>query len=298
MDPRTAVDSRMRKQRLQRASGLTLILALAACGKTPAPGGTQRNDTDGLEYVFVPAGTFQMGCVPQDSRCEDDEKPRHPVTLSRGFWIGKTEVTVGAYRRYANARGREMPPEPSFEEFFSNKGWAKQDHPIVNVSWDEAKAFCEWSGGRLPTEAEWEYAARGGRESIYPWGDTELPVKDGVKQANVADKNTEKYPGWTRFTGYDDGHVETAPVGSFAANNLGLHDMTGNVWEWSADWHQNGFSAASPQTDPKGPGSGRYKVARGGSWSNDPLLARLSKRAGYSDRLVYIGLRCVRDAAS
>jgi formylglycine-generating enzyme required for sulfatase activity len=278
---------------MKRAFRCAVILALAACTKDP--GGTRRNEKDGLEYVFVPAGTFQMGCVPQDSKCDEDEKPRHPVTLSRGFWIGKTEVTVGAYKRYASASGRGMPPEPEFEEFFNNKGWAQHDHPILNVSWDEATAFCEWSGGRLPGEAEWEYAARGRNESIYVWGDTEMPVKDGVKQANVADESAKKHPGWTIFKGYDDGYAESAPAGSFPANKAGLHDMTGNAWEWSADWH--GPYAASPETDPKGPASGRWRVARGGSWSNDPGDTRLSNRAGYGDRLVYIGLRCARDTA-
>ena len=285
---------------MKRAFCYTLVMALAACGTDPGgtdPRGTRRNDKDGLDYVFVPAGTFQMGCVPQDSACEGDEKPRHSVTLSSGFWIGKTEATVGAYKRYASASGREMPPEPS-KDFFDSKGWSQQDHPIVHVSWDEAKAFCEWSGGRLPTEAEWEYAARAGGESIYVWGDTEMPVKDGVKQANVADETTKKHPGWTIFKGYDDGYAETAPVGSFAANKFGLHDMTGNAWEWCADWYGADFYAASPgTTDPKGPTSGRYRMVRGGSWSNDPPFARVSTRRGDGDRLIYIGLRCVRDVA-
>jgi len=106
---------------------------------------------DGMEYVWIPPGGYQMGCVPTDSECDAREKPRHPVTIGRGFWLGRTEVTVAAYRRFAAATGRPMPTAPDF-----NQGWLHDTHPMVKVTWHDATAYCGWTEGRLPTEAEWE----------------------------------------------------------------------------------------------------------------------------------------------
>ena len=183
-----------------------------------------RNAKDALEYVYIPPGTFKMGCVPGDSGCDDDEKPRHEVTITRGVWLGKTEVTWGAYRRFfqvADAMG--------------NKGSGAGDrHPVVNVSWNDAVAFCSWSGGRLPTEAEWEYAARGGVEGKkYPWG-------------NSLDHEQANYSG----TGGRDRWDRTSPVGSFAPNGYGLYDMAGNVWEWVWDWYDANYDSTASGSDP------------------------------------------------
>ena len=129
-----------------------------------------------------------------------------------------------------------MPPAPNF-----NSKWEKGDHPIGSVTGEEAKAYCEWAGGRLPTEAEWEYAARGGKEGLkYPWGD-EISHDRG---------NYERKKGGT------------TPVGSYEANGFGLHDVAGNVWEWCADWFEEGYYAGSPQKEPPGPSGGTVRVLR------------------------------------
>jgi formylglycine-generating enzyme required for sulfatase activity/serine/threonine protein kinase len=249
---------------------------LPAPAVAPAPS-LRTNALDGLDYVRIPPGTFQMGCVPGDS-CDLDEQPRHPVTLGRELWMGRTEVTVGAYTRFTSGTRRSMPLAPAW-----NADWRDESHPMVNVTWEDARAFCEWSGGRLPTEAEWEYAARGGREgAIYPWGNT-----ISHEQAN--------------FEGVQgsDQWANTSPVGSFAANGFGLHDMAGNVWEWMADWYGETYYSGAPSTDPKGPPSGKSRVVRGGSWLTNARTLRASARPwlGPSDRYGALGFRCVRDAA-
>ena len=159
-----------------------------------------------IAWVTIPAGTFHMGCVPADRQCNTDEQPRHAVTISRGFQLMATEVTAGLYRALMGELD-EQPP------------WSTTpDHPAVIVTWDEAEAFCEKAGGRLPTEAEWEYAARGGREgAIYPWGDETPADKPGAPNGAALESDRPR------------------PVKSYTANGYGLFDIAGNVWEWTAD---------------------------------------------------------------
>ena len=211
-----------------------------------------------------------MGAVPGDDWAEDDEKPQHPVEITKGFWLGRTPVTVKAYQGFVKAAGRKMPDAPAF-----NANWKYGDHPIVNVDWHDAKAYCEWAVGRLPPEAEWEYAARGGKEGlIYP-DSNELTKKDAH---------------------YDsDG---TSTVGTFPAKGFNLYDMAGNVWEWMADWY--GPYREGEQADPKGPDKGEYKVGRGGSWrDNDPWGLRCCFRVRYGPdcRVNSVGFRCVREVS-
>lgn len=244
---------------------MLIVSLLFIHARTPPSQNTiQQNNTLGIEFIFVHGGTFQMGDVLGNG--DRDEKQVHPVTVS-DFYLSKAEITVAQYRAFCKATRRKMPPAPE---------WRWQDnHPIVNVSWYDAKAFCDWAGYRLPTEAEWEFAARNRGEAIqYAWGNA-LPLD---KQAgNVADESLKKYnPKTIIFENYNDGYPYTAPVASYSPNGLGLYDMTGNVWEWCADWY--GKYEENPGIDPKGPPSGRYKVLRGGSWINDPQSSRTTNR--------------------
>jgi sulfatase modifying factor 1 len=266
--------------------------AYALQAPQPAAREVWSNPKDGLEYVFVPPGGFQMGCVPDDARCDmNNEQPRHPVTLTRGLWLSRTEATVAAFRRFARATGRDEPAKgdsPRHESL-----------PVENVSWDDAKAFCDWGGGYLPTEAQWEYAARAGRDGvIYVWGNDPLPVVGGRPQENVADSRLDKLrPGYLFIEGYDDGFAEAAPVGSFAPNAFGLYDLGGNVVEWVADRYAATYYASSPRQDPRGPSAGETRVIRGGGWWSYPGNLNLSHRdhnwTGH--RGPGLGFRCARD---
>ncbi len=232
-------------------------------------------DRAGLEYVYIHPGSFQMGAVPGDSEAQGDESPRHRVTISRGFRMSRTEVTVRAYKRFCDATGRSMPPAPDF-----NLGWRNLDHPIVRVTWNDAVAYCRWAGVRLPTEAEWEYACRAGTSTKYYWGNN----MDG------------------RYAWYSvNCDLRTHEVRGRQPNEWGLYDMLGNVWEWCSDWYDDDYYGRSPSRDPQGPSSGEYRVLRGGSWGNYPRLLRVSNRNGltpgsgnYND----FGFRCIRDLDS
>ena len=223
-----------------------------------------------------------MGCLIDDDKCRDAERPRHQVEITEGFWIGATEVTVRAYKRFLGYRRR--PPHPSF-----NADWLFDDHPIVSVTWQEAKTFCEWAGGRLPTEAEWEYAARGGTPGWkYPWGVT-------LSRENANYGKEECCGGWAEDA---DTYKYTAPVKSFGPTKHGLYDMAGNVMEWCSDWYDEKYYSSSPAVDPQGPTSGKSHVLRGGDWNNPPDALRTSFRMPRSEpgkRADNVGFRCVLD---
>lgn len=236
------------------------------------------NSVDGLSYVWIPPGEFWMGATPGDTEARTGEKPRHRVKITEGFWMSETPVTVAAYKRFIEERPhRKMPPAPEF-----NPDWTNEDHPIVSVTWDDARAYCDWAGGRLPTEAEWEYAARGGQDGLkYPWGNDITP-----EHANYAGS---KWRG-------------TSPVRSYDANPWGLYDVAGNVWEWLADRYSESYYASLPAdeltTDPHGPeGETGLRVLRGGCWYDFPGVLRIAFRGrsglaarGHCDD---IGFRCV-----
>jgi len=234
-------------------------------GGTELP--TKISPIDGAPMVLIPAGEFQMG----SNDGGDSEKPVHTVYLD-AFYMDVYEVTNARYKKFMDATGHKAPA------YWSNSKFNSPDQPVVSVSWHDAKAYCDWAGKRLPTEAEWEKAARGGLVGRkYPWGDN--LTHDDANYSGTGGKDTWEKP---------------APVGSFAPNGYGLYDMAGNVWEWCADWYDIGYYAKSPRGNPTGPSSGTYRVLRGGSWYYGPATcawrsATTSAGPPYGDG----GFRCV-----
>lgn len=247
-------------------------------------GDTWTRPADGMTMVYVPAGNFQMGSTDDDPDADGDEKPQHEVTLDP-FWIDQTEVTNAQYTRCVGA-GTCQSSALADDATFNGP-----DYPVVGVSWQDATDYCQWAGGRLPTEAEWEYAARGRPDRpidppIYPWGDT----FDGTL-ANFCDANCS-YD--SKDINYNDGYEFTAPVGSYpdGASWVGALDMVGNVWEWVNDWY-NGYPGTTYQTDDFGT---QFKVLRGGGWNNLGAVVRAASRSPHppDDRSRHkFGIRCV-----
>ena len=262
------------------------------------PGRKRVNPADGLTYVYVPGGTFQMGCSPGDGECAGDEKPRREVEISKGFWLGQTEVSVEAHKRFASAKRRTMPAEPKFGSTALNPGWSNGKMPMVNVDWAEAKAYCEWAGGRLPKEAEWEYAARGDTagarygklEQIGWFGDN--AGKTAINAQEIWEKDLKNYS--THLLHNGNG---LHGAGLKAPNGYGLYDMLGNVSEWTEDWYGAVSYQGAERRDPKGPLNGEHKVVRGGSWFSNAKYLRVSARGGVvpSVRDRGIGFRCAWD---
>ncbi len=285
---------------------LFLFLALIVYAQTPAvtpeplQAGDTRTDTQGVEQVWVPAGCFQMGTSSDQAKAVRDahppafiiaelpsEQPQHQVCLTEGYWIDRTEVTNADFQKFVADDGY------SNQDVWSKEGWAwlqtqnvsqlpvqciddaADDQPRVCVTWYEAEAYATWRGGHLPTEAQWEYAARGPESPIYPWGNEWDDAK-----ANVVDS---------------DGLVS---VGSYldGASWVGALDMSGNAMEWVQDWLHTKYYRNSPQDDPTGPESGSKKVEKGGWWGSNPFVARAAYRH-YEDPPTYqdhhIGFRIV-----
>ena len=249
------------------------------------------NATDSAAMVWAQGGTFTMGT---EFGAVGAAPHTQQVTLS-GFWIYKNDVTVAQYMAYCAATGHAPPPWPGNMYSWAGKsGWTDptiQQHPIVNVSWADATAYAAWAKAALPTEAQWEYAARGPAEYNYPWGGT----------ATASDQHN----GWDQTkcaNSYNSGslNISTWPVGSFPAGVswCGALDMAGNVWQWCQDWY--GPYSATPVTNPTGPASGTCRVLRGGSWDfADGMDACRSafRYNSYTD--IYgghFGFRCVSTA--
>ncbi len=276
-------------------SSVILLLVLSSCA-TPDRGSIRINPRDGLRYVWIPGGSFQDGCSKFDGDCNADEKPAHEVVLSKGFWIGQTEVTVGAYRRFAEMAHRIMPPATSFGDRQLNPGWADSEMPIVNSDWYDAKSYCEWMGGKLPTEAQWEYAARGGSNaSIYgPLSDIAwLGDTSGSHPIDTLALMKKDAPGYLYQLSRNQNTFHR--VGLKTPNQYALYDMLGNVWEWTADWYGQGYYSGAEHSDPIGPPNGESKVLRGGSWTDLVAALRVSVRGRRAPtaRSVDTGFRCI-----
>jgi formylglycine-generating enzyme required for sulfatase activity/serine/threonine protein kinase len=204
---------------------------------------------DGMEMVFVPRGAFLRGSTDEDSQAAADEKPQRWIYLD-DFWIDRTEITNGMYARCVQRGGCQAPDKTISKTrlvYFGDSRYA--DYPVIYVSWEDARAYCRWAGRRLPTEAEWEKAARGADGRAYPWGND---------RPNAS------------LVNYNNQIGDTVPVGSYAqgASPYGALDMAGNVAEWVADWYSQDYYAVAPADNPTGPSSGEYRVLRGGSWFN------------------------------
>jgi formylglycine-generating enzyme required for sulfatase activity len=226
----------------------------------PEAGATRELPLDEMTYVYVPPGEFSMGCVPEDAECRPDESPRRSIRIAKGFWYSRTEVTARSYQRFVRANGKAMPGVTS-----TNKDWVQTLNPITRVSWQDADEYCKWVGGRLPTEAEWEYAARGGKAGlIYPWGNT--LTHDHANFFGYDKKKTLR----DRFDGI------SAPSGSFDRNGFQIYDAAGNVREWVADWY--GPYTEAETTDPKGPAQGEERAIRGGDFNSPAKGVRTSAR--------------------
>ncbi len=232
-------------------------------------------EKDRKGIVLIPAGSFEMGDYFDEG--EANERPVHRVQLD-AFYMDVHEVTVGQFREFVQQSGYKYGGNWDSVARYS----PGDDYPMVNVSWNEATAYAKWAGKRLPTEAEWEYAARGGLVGKrYSWGDDESLAGD--------------YANYDGTDGKDKWNLSTAPVGSFAANGYGLYDMAGNVWEWCQDRYGGNYYSSSPAKNPPGPGTGSSRVLRGGSWSNLTYNLRVANRSFTypSSRLNYLGFRCV-----
>ena len=249
---------------------MTLFLFTTMACAEPEAGDTWTEPVTGMEFVWVPGGCYQMGCGSWTDNCKEREKPVHEVCLD-GFWISKYEVTQGQWKEF-------MDNNPS-------KNDKSDNYPVENVSWYDCQNFINKLNSksskkfRLPTEAEWEYAAR-----------------SGGKEQKYAGSNNVDSVGWHR----DNSGIQTQKVGTKTPNELGIYDMSGNVWEWCSDWYSKNYYSNSPKDNPQGPSSGKKRVWRGGSIITSHESLRVSHRGRYipNNGLFYQGFRlCLPQSA-
>lgn len=275
-------------------SVLTFVLDLSpAISKEPEK---EVSNSIDMKLVQIPAGKFVMGSPKTDFERMDDET-QHEVEITQSFLMGKFEVTVGQFKAFVKDtgfrteaetdgkggrafNGKEFIQKPEFnwQNLFFKQA---DDEPVIVVSWNDAVAFCEWLSKkegktyRLPTEAEWEYACRGGSTTRFYNGDKDEELQ---KIGNIADASLKlKWVEVNWSMDWDDKFPFTSPAGKFQPNAYGLHDMVGNAWEWCADWYDDGYTKTAVK-DPKGPEKGKLRIARGGAWSTQPKFCRSAFR--------------------
>jgi len=291
-----------------RPTFFTLWILLTICHLPFALGSAVPDD-----MVLVPAGEFTMGTAA-DSGGLPDEQPLRRVYLG-AFWIDRYEVTNAVYQQFVSATGYHMPTHATAAATLWERNMplpGSERHPVVNVSWLDAVAFCMWAHKRLPTEAEWEKAARGTDGRTYPWGD-EWAIDKGNSASYWAGRtvqfadSTEWEAFWINGEGAAiskekglKGEILTLPVGSFpsGAGPYGTLDMAGNAAEWVQDWYNPNYYRAAPLSDPQGPERGAIKAMRGGSWLKPAVSLRTTDRdwGTMDSRPSGTGFRCARDA--
>jgi formylglycine-generating enzyme len=274
--------------------GILSFLAMATNSSYPP---TITNSL-GMELVMIKPGSFEMGSPEDESGRDTDEGPLHKVEIQHPIYLSKYEVTRGQFGQFVEATKYQTEAEKSGQGSYGldeSSNWVKKpewtwrnagfpqtdDHPVVNINWNDAVAFAKWLASvehkeyRLPTEAEWEYAARAGTSTRYFTG---ANAKSLEGYANVADASVKKkFPTWSVFP-FDDNYAFTAPVGKFKANPWGLHDMTGNVWEWCLDSYDANYYRQSPNKNPLNEKDTGTRVTRGSSWAGNPPGSRVASR--------------------
>lgn len=293
---------------MKRLLAGVLLLLFSACFPPSAVSSVLPDDK-----VLIPAGEFLMGSY-DDGLSFDDEQPQRKVFVS-AYWIDRYEITNARYKQFVDATGHPAPThiKPQFTLWFHNVPFpGSEQHPVVNVTWNDAVAYCKWRGQRLPTEAEWEKAARGTDSRRYPWGN-EWDFTKANSASYWANRTIEfkDRSEWKAFWMEGDGahisqerglrgEVLTMPVGSFpnGASPYGLFDMAGNASEWVMDWYEPYSYLNASLSDPQGPNGQLLKVVRGGSWLKPARSLRTTHRDyGYpSDSASGIGFRCAKDA--
>lgn len=249
---------------------ILIIFFITNCTNSSETNTNQISEKDGMTLIYIPAGEFVMGSDNQDPDAAEDEKPQHKVYVD-AFWIDETEVTNGMYNKCLDANVCTLPILPS-EAFFQ-----EANQPVQGLAWTQAVDYCEFVERRLPTEAEWEKAARGTDARLFPWGNT-----------LILDADTANYD--FLFNQFMD-------VGSFpaGASPYGVMDMAGNVWEWTSDWYSEDYYVNSPYENPTGPEIGNIKSIRGGAWNTVLRAIRVTNRHwAFPVRDDILGFRCAK----